>query len=105
MQQFIKIDDKVQTDVTYPAGFTDFVSINWAKENFHLIYDTKGHFAVHCITPKEVKCKLCKVRKIFVSMKGIPYLVTHDAHTICYSDPLIKANDIMQIDLETEKIN
>nr|XP_045245143.1 40S ribosomal protein S4, X isoform-like [Macaca fascicularis] len=73
-------------------------------ENFRLICDTKGHFAVHHITPEEAKYKLCKVRRIFVGTKGIPYLVTHDACTICYPDPLIKVNDTVQIDLETAKI-
>lgn len=48
--------------------------------------------------------KLCKVRKIFVGTKGIPHLVTHDARTIRYPDPLIKVNDTIQIDLETGKI-
>lgn len=48
--------------------------------------------------------KLCKVRKIFVGTKGIPHLVTHDARTIRYPDPLIKVNDTVQIDLETGKI-
>ena len=36
--------------------------------------------------------------------KGIPHLVTHDARTIRYPDPLIKVNDTIQIDLETGKI-
>uniref|UniRef100_A0A2I2ZTZ9 40S ribosomal protein S4 n=1 Tax=Gorilla gorilla gorilla TaxID=9595 RepID=A0A2I2ZTZ9_GORGO len=85
MQPFIKIDGKT-------GG------------NFCLIYDTKGCFAVHHITPEEAKYKWCKVRKIFVDTKGIPHLGTHDARTICYPDPLIKVNDTIQIDLETGKI-
>lgn len=36
--------------------------------------------------------------------KGIPHLVTHDARTIRYPDPLIKVNDTIQIDLESGKI-
>ncbi|EHB11431.1 40S ribosomal protein S4 [Heterocephalus glaber] len=79
MQHFIKVDDKVQTDIT-------------------------GHFAIHHITPEEAKYKLCKVRKICVGTKGIPHLVTHDARTIRYPDPLIKVNDTIQIDLDTGKI-
>ncbi|ELW49140.1 40S ribosomal protein S4 [Tupaia chinensis] len=82
----------------------DVISIDKTRENFHLIYDIKGRVAVHCITPEEAKYKLCKMRKIFVGTKGIPHLVTHDAHTICYPDPLIKVNDTIQIDLETGKI-
>lgn len=32
-----------------------------AGENFHLIYDTKGYFAIHhFIMPEEAKYKLCK---------------------------------------------
>ena len=58
MQRFIKIDGKVRTDVTYPAGFMDVIRIDKTGENFRLIYDTKGRFAVHRITPEEAKCKL-----------------------------------------------
>ncbi|ELW63068.1 40S ribosomal protein S4 [Tupaia chinensis] len=102
-QRFIKIDGKVRTDITYPAGFMDVIGIDKTGENFRLIYDTKGRFAVHRITPQEAKYKLCKVRKIFLGTKGIPHLVTHDARTIRYLDPLIKVNDTIQIDLETGK--
>ncbi|XP_012859316.2 40S ribosomal protein S4, X isoform-like [Echinops telfairi] len=104
MQRFIKIDGKVRTDTTYPAGFMDVIAVDKTGENFHPIYGTKGHFAVHRITPEKAKYKLCKVRKIFVGTKGIPHLVTHDARTIHYPDPLIKVNDTVQIDLETGKM-
>uniref|UniRef100_A0A8C5KC33 Small ribosomal subunit protein eS4 n=1 Tax=Jaculus jaculus TaxID=51337 RepID=A0A8C5KC33_JACJA len=80
IQRFIKIDGKVRTDITYPAGFMDVISIDKTRENFRLIYDTKGRFAVHRITPEEAKYKLCKVRKNIV------------------------VNDTIQIDLETGKI-
>ncbi|KAL5657554.1 hypothetical protein ACJX0J_030717, partial [Zea mays] len=36
--------------------------------------------------------------------KGIPYLNTYDGRTIRYPDPLIKANNTIKIDLETNKI-
>ncbi|XP_007462180.1 PREDICTED: 40S ribosomal protein S4, X isoform-like [Lipotes vexillifer] len=104
MQRFIKIDGKVLTDITYPAGFMDVISMDKTGENFRLIHDTKGRFAVHRIAPEEAKYKLCKVRKIFVATKGIPHLVTHDARTIRYPDPLIKVNYTIQIDSETGKI-
>uniref|UniRef100_A0A2K6L518 40S ribosomal protein S4 n=1 Tax=Rhinopithecus bieti TaxID=61621 RepID=A0A2K6L518_RHIBE len=104
MQRFIKIDGKVRVDVTYPTGFMDVISIEKTGEHFRLVYDTKGRFAVHRITVEEAKYKLCKVRKITVGIKGIPHLVTHDARTIRYPDPLIKVNDTVQIDLGTGKI-
>ncbi|KAL0599427.1 LOW QUALITY PROTEIN: 40S ribosomal protein S4, partial [Plecturocebus cupreus] len=53
---------------------SDIINIDKMGENFHLICDTKGCFAVHHITPEKPKYKLCNV------------------------------NDPIQIDLETWKI-
>lgn len=97
MQQFFKIDGKVQTDTAYPDGFKDVISIDKTRETFCLIHDTKCCFAVHCIIPEEAKYKSCKVRKIFMGTKGIPHLMTEDAHAFHYPDPLVKVNDAFQI--------
>jgi len=104
MQRLIKVDGKVRTDITYPAGFMDVISIERTGENFRLIYDIKGRFAVHRIGNDEAKYKLCKVRKVWTGPKGIPYLSTHDARTIRYPDPLIKVNDSVKVDIATGRI-
>ncbi len=36
--------------------------------------------------------------------KKVPYLITHDARTIRYPNPHIKANDTIQVDIATGKI-
>ena len=36
--------------------------------------------------------------------KGMPYLNTFDGRTISYLDPLIKANNTIKLDLESQKI-
>lgn len=104
MQRLVKVDGKVRTDNTYPAGFMDVISIERTQENFRLIYDTKGRFTIHRITTEEAKYKLLKVKKTQVGAKGIPFIVTHDGRTIRYPDPLIKVNDMIKFDLETNKI-
>jgi small subunit ribosomal protein S4e len=48
--------------------------------------------------------KLCKVRKLLVGPKGVPFIVTHDGRTIRYPDPLVKVNDTVQVDIATGKI-
>jgi len=103
-QRLIKIDNKVRTDMTYPAGFMDVITIEKTNEYFRLIYDVKGRFAVHRITKEEAKYKLCKVKKLLVGPKGVPMLVTHDGRTIRYPDPHVKVNDTIRLDLETNKI-
>jgi small subunit ribosomal protein S4e len=81
----------------------DVISIEKTGEHFRLVYDTKGRFTIHRITEEEAKYKLCKVKKIQIGAKGIPYAVTHDGRTIRYPDPLVKANDTLKLDLETGK--
>jgi len=104
MQRLVKVDGKVRTDMTYPAGFMDVITIEKTGENFRLVYDTKGRFTVHRIQDEEAKYKLGKVKRVQLGRGGIPFLVTHDARTIRYPDPLIKVNDTVKIDLETGKI-
>ncbi|KAF9992722.1 40S ribosomal protein S4, partial [Entomortierella chlamydospora] len=47
MQRLVKVDGKVRTDTTFPAGFMDAITIEKTGENFRLVYDTKGRFTVH----------------------------------------------------------
>jgi small subunit ribosomal protein S4e len=122
-QRLIKIDGKVRTDTTYPAGFMggcilvplrlthshtcllpDVISIEKSGEYFRLLYDVKGRFTIHRITPEEATYKLLKVRKVAIGAKGVPHIVTHDGRTIRYPDPLIHVNDTVKFDLESGKI-
>lgn len=44
-QRLVKVDGKVRTDTTYPAGFMDVIDIDKTDEHFRLVYDTKGENA------------------------------------------------------------
>ncbi|KAF9006032.1 ribosomal family S4e-domain-containing protein [Cyathus striatus] len=103
-QRLIKIDGKVRTDPTYPAGFQDVITIEKSGEHFRLLYDVKGRFTIHRITPEEATYKLLKVRKVAVGARGVPHIVTHDGRTIRYPDPFIKVNDTVKFDFEQNKI-
>lgn len=81
MQRLIKVDGKVRTDMTYPTGFMDVITIEKTGENFRLVYDTKGRFTVHRIQTEEAEYKLGKVKRVQLGRGGIPFLVTHDART------------------------
>jgi len=81
MQRLVKVDGKVRTDITFPTGFMDVISIEKTGENFRLVYDTKGRFTVHRVGNEEATYKLGKVRRVQLGRGGIPFLVTHDART------------------------
>jgi len=103
-QRLIKVDGKVRTDMTYPAGFMDVITIEKTGEFFRLIYDVKGRYACHRIGKEEAAYKLCKVKKVHMGPKGVPFLVTHDGRTIRYPDPIINSNDTVVVDIASGKI-
>jgi len=104
IQRLIKVDGKIRADHTFPAGFQDVVSIEKTKENFRLLFDTKGRFAVHKVTPAEASYKLCKVLAVTKGPKGVSHINTHDGRTIRFPHPDIKTNDTVRVDLATGKM-
>jgi len=104
MQRLIKVDNKVRTDMFFPAGFMDVVQIEKTKENFRLLYDTKGRFVLHKVSREEAAYKLCRVKKVFRGPKSTPYAITHDGRTLRYPDPEVKANDTVRLDVSTGKV-
>lgn len=120
MRRLVEVDHVVRTDLNFPAGFMDVISIKKTNENFRLLYDCKGRFRLHSLkkAPKEINMKLCKVRKIGYKNKAsigvnpykagkaasVPYLSTTDGRTIRYPDPDIKKGDTIQWNLIDKKI-
>jgi len=106
MQELVKVDGRIRTDMYFPAGFMDVVSVEKSGDYFRLLYDTKGRFTLNRLTrsEKETNMKLCRVVKSSTTKGKIPYVVTHDGRTIRYPDPLVKVNDSIEVDLESGKI-
>lgn len=104
MEKHIKVDGRIRTDPNFPAGFMDVVEIPKAGDQFRLVFDTKGRYALHRISDAEKAFKLCRVKRVELTKKKIPYLVTHDGRTIRYPDPVIKANDVVKVDIASGKI-
>jgi len=104
MGRHVRVDGKIRTDSTYPAGFMDVLQIEKTNQHFRLLYTVKGKFTLHKIEPAEAGFKLLKIKKRYVGKKGIPHVCTHDGRTIRYPHPNIKANDSVKFNLKTNKI-
>lgn len=119
MRRLVEVDGKTRTDMNYPAGFMDIISIPSTDEKFRLMYDHKGRFVLHRVkNPEEAKFKLCRVKDLSNGSKAsigrnpfqtgqagtIPYVVTHDGRTIRYPDPKVKPNDTIKFDIASGKI-
>jgi len=116
MRRCILVDHKIRTDVNYPAGFMDVVTINKTDEKYRLLYDVKGRFTVHKISAEESNFKLLKIKSkttcnkasagrntAAVGSVAIPVAVTHDGRTVKYVDPNSSIGDTIKFDLTTGK--
>jgi len=118
MRRAVEVDGKVRTDINYPAGFQDVLRIAKTDEQFRLMYDVKGRYILHRITPEEASYKLLRVQKHSKAKKAsigrnptqqgqaaaIPFVVTHDGRTIKYPAPEVQHHDTIKFDLTTNKI-
>jgi len=100
-QRQVLIDGRARTDVTFPLGFMDVISIPKTGENFRMLYDVKGRYVPVPIKDEEAKFKLGKVEKCQLGAGGVPFVVTHDGKTMRYPDPKTKVLDTIKIDLES----
>lgn len=120
MRRLVRIDGYIRTDINYPAGFQDVITIAKSNKNFRIIFDAKGRYRLHDLakSPGEDVYKLCKVRRTGYKSRAcmgrnpfkkgkqasIPYLLTTDGRTIRYPDPEIKANDVIQYNFKEKEI-
>jgi len=118
-RRLVRVDGKVRSDINYPCGFMDVVSIEKTNEAYRVLYDTKGRFILHSITAEEAGYKLVRVQAIDRANKAsighnpfvaghagvIPYLTTHDGRTFRFPDPTYAVNDSLKVDLKTGAIS
>jgi small subunit ribosomal protein S4e len=104
MERNIKVDGRVRTDIKYPAGFMDCITIDKTNENYRLMYDVKGRFTLVPIDKNEAKTKLLQVTREDYGNKATPKVTTHDGRTIRYPDPDAKVYDTVKYNVETGKI-
>jgi small subunit ribosomal protein S4e len=118
MRRHVQIDGQVRTDINYPAGFMDVVSLPASKEHFRLLYDVKGRFSLVHIHQDEAAYKLIRIKAVNKSKKGtsgknpflngqagvVPVAVGHDSRTIRFADPNWKVNDVVKYNLRTGKV-
>merc|ERR1719473_2066759 len=82
MERHVQVDGKARTDITFPAGFMDVISIPATDKYYRMLYDVKGRYVPLSISKDEAKFKLGRVVKSCLGPGGVPYIVTHDGKTM-----------------------
>jgi len=113
LRRLVKVDHQVRTDLNYPTGFQDIISIPKTDETFRVMLDTKGRFVLHRITKEEASYKLLRVLRTKTASKAsaghnpfhhgqaaaVPVVNTHDGRTVRFVDPAIKTHDTIRFDI------
>lgn len=105
IQRLVRVDNKIRTDHTFPAGLMDVVSLSKTKEHFRLLLDTKGRFQAHAISAEEAKYKLLRVQKVEKGHKAVTHITTHDGRTVRFPHPDVQVHDTVRFNLETQEID
>eukprot|EP01006_Ploeotia_vitrea_P051420 TRINITY_DN67558_c3_g1_i1.p1 TRINITY_DN67558_c3_g1~~TRINITY_DN67558_c3_g1_i1.p1 ORF type:complete len:273 (-),score=36.27 TRINITY_DN67558_c3_g1_i1:159-977(-) len=101
----VKVDGVIRTDLKFPVGFMDTVSIEKTKEKFRVTYDSKGRFALTRLTKAgEGATKLGRVTKIHTAPRRVPFIQLHDGRTIRYPDPRVRPGDTVVFDTESKRM-
>eukprot|EP00657_Telonema_sp_P-1_P007248 TRINITY_DN26_c0_g1_i2.p1 TRINITY_DN26_c0_g1~~TRINITY_DN26_c0_g1_i2.p1 ORF type:complete len:264 (+),score=117.82 TRINITY_DN26_c0_g1_i2:175-966(+) len=107
MMGLVKVDGRRRTDPNFPCGFSDVISLDKTDEHFRMLFDVKGRFVLQRLNnakfADEMNFKLCRVNKLALGAKSVPYVATHDGRTIRYPDPLTKCGDTIKVDLASGK--
>ena len=56
---------------------------------------------MHRISQEEAAYKLCRVKRVQLGPKGVPFVALHDGRTIRYPDPSIRVGDSLKVILPT----
>eukprot|EP00658_Telonema_sp_P-2_P041878 TRINITY_DN2_c0_g2_i2.p2 TRINITY_DN2_c0_g2~~TRINITY_DN2_c0_g2_i2.p2 ORF type:complete len:246 (+),score=84.74 TRINITY_DN2_c0_g2_i2:357-1094(+) len=109
MMGLVKVDGRRRTDPNFPCGFNDVISLDKTDEHFRMLFDTKGRYVLQRLNNSKVAnestFKLCRVNKLQLGAKGVPFISTHDGRTIRYPDPLVRVNDSVRVELDTGKMS
>lgn len=99
----IFVNGIVRTELNFPVGLFDVISIPENKEYYRVLLDSKGRISFKEIKKEEANMKVCKVKAKHLSKGNKLVITTNDGRNlIC--DKAVKVNDSLVIDLTSNTV-
>lgn len=99
------IDNVVRTDVRFPVGLFDIISIPSMNKYYRVILDNKGRVIPIEIKKEESNVKLCKITGKRILKKGITQLTLNDGRTMLVKDSnAYNTKDALLLSVPDQKI-
>ncbi len=98
----VKVDGRVITDVKFPVGLMDVVSVG--DTHYRVIYDVRGNMRLVEIPHDHADWKLVRVENKTVVKGGKIVLNLHDGRNIMLDENQYKTGDVLKIKVPTQEI-
>lgn len=82
----------------------DVIDIPKLGVSYRVLYDVKGRWVFVKLDKKTSSFKLCRIQKKTMGPNKISYLVTHDGRTLRFTNPDIKVDDTVKLNLNSNEV-
>ncbi len=98
----VKIDGKVRTDLKFPVGFMDVVTVG--DKHYRALYDVRGKIRLVEIPEDHAEWKLVRIENKTAVKGGKIVLNLHDGRNIMLDENKYKTGDVLKIKVPTQEI-
>lgn len=98
----VKIDGRVVTDLKFPVGFMDVISLG--GKNYRAMYDVRGNLRVLEIPEDHAEWKLVRIENKTAVKGGKIALNLHDGRNIVLDKNQYKTGDVLKIKVPSQEI-
>jgi len=103
-QRVVKVDGRVITDLKFPVGFMDVVSIETLDKNYRVLYDSRGKLRIVEIPEDHAEWKLVRIENKTAVKGGKIQLNLHDGRNIVLEENKYRTNDVLKIKVPSQEI-
>ncbi len=100
----VKIDGRVITDIKFPVGFMDVISIDTLDKHYRALYDINGKLRVVEIPKEHATWKLVRIDNKTMVRGGKLQLNLHDGRNVLVDEDRYSTGDVLKINVPSQEI-
>lgn len=100
----IKVDNRVVTDIRFPVGLMDRLTLLTTKEHFHILVNRQGMLVPRPVPPSEAAWKLVRVEGKRTLRGGVYQINTHDGRCFQMKVCRYRPGDVLKVSLPEQRV-
>ena len=100
----VKVDGKAVTDIKFPIGFMDVITIDTLNQSYRALYDVSGKLRIVEIPEDHAEWKLVRIDNKTAVKGGKIQLNLHDGRNIVLEENKYKSSDVLKIKVPSQEI-